>query len=42
MDNKKIEVNRDRKNRVMFGNSAVETCDIIASDGMIHVVDNVS
>lgn len=41
MSDEKIEVNRDRKNRVVFGNSATEKCDVITTDGIVHIVDNV-
>jgi len=37
----KVEVNRARDNTVMFGSSAVSKCDVIATDGILHVVDNV-
>ncbi|XP_046676048.1 transforming growth factor-beta-induced protein ig-h3-like [Homalodisca vitripennis] len=41
IDGRKIQVNRDRRNRVLFGNSATEKCDVIATDGIVHIVDNV-
>ncbi|XP_054273993.1 transforming growth factor-beta-induced protein ig-h3-like [Macrosteles quadrilineatus] len=41
LEGKKLEVNRDRRNRVVFGTATAEKCDNIATDGLVHVIDNV-
>lgn len=36
-----VPVYRDPRGQVVFGNGLVTTCDLIASNGIIHTVDKV-
>lgn len=42
LSGKAVDVNRDNSNKVRFAGNKVTECDLLATDGLVHHVSNVS